>query len=50
LDEEGSIWFHPYEVLDKCECHLHQSIIKEVLVQWKDKKPQDAIGESTTIL
>jgi hypothetical protein len=32
LDEEGSIWLHPKEVLDQRERHLHQQTIKEVLV------------------
>jgi hypothetical protein len=37
LDEEGSIWLHPQEVL-------------KVLVQWKDTTPSDVIWEPTTIL
>jgi hypothetical protein len=50
LDEEGSIWLHPQAVLDQCEHRLHQRIVNEVLVQWKDKTPEDATWESDTIL
>jgi hypothetical protein len=50
LDEEGSIWLQPQAVLDQHERHLHQRIIKEVLVQWKDTTPTDATWEPTTIL
>jgi hypothetical protein len=50
LDEEGSIWLQPQEVLDQHEHHLCQRTIKEVLVQWKDTQPEDATWESTTIL
>jgi hypothetical protein len=32
LDEEGSIWLQPQEVLDQREHRLHQCTIKEVLV------------------
>jgi hypothetical protein len=42
LDEEGSIWSQPQEVLDHREHHLHQHTIMEVLVQWKDTTPEDA--------
>jgi hypothetical protein len=50
LDEEGSIWLQPQEVLDQREHHLYQRTIKEVLVQWKDTPPEDATWEPTTIL
>jgi hypothetical protein len=50
LDEEGSIWLQPEEVLDQRECRLHQQNIKEVFVQWKDTTPIDVTWEPTTIL
>jgi hypothetical protein len=42
LEEEGSIWLHPQEILDKHEHRLCHRTIKEVLVQWKDTTPKDA--------
>ena len=36
LDEEGSIWFQPKEILDTKEHQLRQRTIHEVLIQWKD--------------
>jgi hypothetical protein len=36
LDEKGSIWLHLEAILDKCEHHLYQRMIQEVLIQWKD--------------
>jgi hypothetical protein len=50
LDEEGSIWLQPQEVLDQHNRRLHQQTIKEVLVQWKDTTPTEATWEPTTIL
>ena len=43
LAEEGSIWLQPEAVLDQRKRHLRQRTIKEVLVQWKDMTPTDAI-------
>eukprot|EP00253_Pinus_taeda_P027776 PITA_27776 len=50
LDEEGSIWLQPEQVLDTQERHLHGRMIKEVLVKWKDTSPEDVTWEPTTIL
>ena len=50
LDEEGSIWLQPQEVLDQHEHRLHQSTIKEVLVQCKCTTLADATWEPATIL
>ena len=50
LDEEGSIWLQPEQVLDMREQNLHDRTIKEVLVKWKDTSPEDATWEPTTIL
>eukprot|EP00253_Pinus_taeda_P029744 PITA_29744 len=50
LDEEGSIWLQPKQVLDTREQHLRGCTIKEVLVKWKDTSPKDATWEPTTIL
>jgi hypothetical protein len=50
LDEEGSIWLQPQVVFTQPECHFHQCIIQEVLVQWKDTPIEDATWESATIL
>jgi hypothetical protein len=50
LAKEGSIWPQLEAVLDQHERRLHQRIIKEVLVQWKDTTPADATWEPTTIL
>ena len=45
LNEEGSIWLHPKEVLDQHKCRLFYCTIKEVVLQWKD-----TTWEPTTIL
>eukprot|EP00253_Pinus_taeda_P004931 PITA_04931 len=50
LDEEGSIWLQPEQVLDTRERHLHDRTIKEVLVKWKDTSPEDATWEPATVL
>eukprot|EP00253_Pinus_taeda_P034409 PITA_34409 len=50
LDEEGSIWLQPKQVLDTREQHLRGHTIKEVLIKWKDTSPEDATWEPTTIL
>eukprot|EP00253_Pinus_taeda_P017330 PITA_17330 len=42
LDEEGSIWLQPEQVLDTRERHLCGHMIKEVLVKWKDTSSEDA--------
>eukprot|EP00253_Pinus_taeda_P033862 PITA_33862 len=49
LDEEGSIWLQPEQVLDTRERHLRGRMIKEVLVKWKDTSLEDAIWELATI-
>eukprot|EP00253_Pinus_taeda_P001875 PITA_01875 len=50
VDEEGSIWLQLEQVLDTREQHLHDHMIKEVLVKWKDTSPEDPTREPTTIL
>eukprot|EP00253_Pinus_taeda_P024893 PITA_24893 len=50
LDEEGSIWLQPEQVLDTQVKQLRGRMIKEVLVKWKDTSPKDATWEPTTIL
>ena len=50
LDEEGSIWLQPEQVLDTRDKHLRSRMIKEVLVKWKDTSPEDATWEPATIL
>ena len=50
LDEEGSIWLQPEQVLDTRDKHLRGSVIKEVLVKWKDTSPEDATWEPAVIL
>eukprot|EP00253_Pinus_taeda_P003397 PITA_03397 len=50
LDEEGSIWLQPEQVLDKQDKHLRDRMIKEVLVKWKDTSLEDATWEPVTIL
>eukprot|EP00253_Pinus_taeda_P035184 PITA_35184 len=50
LDEEGSIWLQPEQVLDTRERPLRGRVIKEVLVKWKDTSSEDATWEPTTIL
>lgn len=42
LDEEGSIYRQPEQVLDKREQHLCGCTIKEFLFKWKDTSPEDA--------
>eukprot|EP00253_Pinus_taeda_P034520 PITA_34520 len=49
LDEEGSIWLQPEQVLDTQEWPLRGRVIKEVLIKWKDTS-EDATWEPTTIL
>eukprot|EP00253_Pinus_taeda_P026639 PITA_26639 len=50
LDEEGSIWLQPEQVLNTRVKQLRSRMIKEVLVKWKDTSPEDAIWEPATIL
>eukprot|EP00253_Pinus_taeda_P029827 PITA_29827 len=50
LDEEGSIWLQPEQVLDTQVKKLRGRMIKEVLVKWKDTSPEDATWEPGTIL
>ena len=50
LDEEGSIWLQPEQVLDTQVKQLRGRMIKEVLVKWKDTSPEDATWEPATIL
>eukprot|EP00253_Pinus_taeda_P014842 PITA_14842 len=50
LDEEGSIWLQPEQVLDTRERHLRGRMIREVLVKWKDTSLEDATWEPATIL
>jgi hypothetical protein len=50
LDEEGSIWLQPEQVLDTRVKQLRGRMIKEVLVKWKDTSPEDATWEPATIL
>eukprot|EP00253_Pinus_taeda_P014391 PITA_14391 len=50
LDEEGSIWLQPEQVLDTRVKQLRDRMIKEVLVKWKDTSPEDATWEPATIL
>eukprot|EP00253_Pinus_taeda_P029379 PITA_29379 len=50
LDEEGSIWLQPEQVLDTREWSLRGRVIREVLLKWKDNSPKDATWEPTTIL
>jgi hypothetical protein len=50
LDEEGSIWLQPQEVLAQREHFLHRCTLHEVLVQWKVTPSEDATWEPTTIL
>eukprot|EP00253_Pinus_taeda_P032871 PITA_32871 len=49
VDEEGSIWLQPEQVLDTRERHL-RGHTKEVLIKWKDTSPEDATWEPATIL
>eukprot|EP00253_Pinus_taeda_P009634 PITA_09634 len=50
LDEEGSIWLQPEQVLNTRVKQLRSCMIKEVLVKWKDTSPEDATWEPATIL
>eukprot|EP00253_Pinus_taeda_P011014 PITA_11014 len=50
LDEEGSIWLQPEQVLDTRVKQLRDRMIKEVLVKWKDTSSEDATWEPATIL
>eukprot|EP00253_Pinus_taeda_P001595 PITA_01595 len=50
LDEEGSIWLQPEQVLDTRVKQLRGRMIKEVLFKWKDTSPEDATWEPATIL
>ena len=50
LDEEGSIWLQPEQVLDTRDRQLWCCMIREVLVKWKDTSPEDATWEPATIL
>ena len=50
LTDEVSIWIQQVASLQTRECQLHHQSIKEVLVQWKDTSPEDAIWEPTSIL
>eukprot|EP00253_Pinus_taeda_P034508 PITA_34508 len=50
LDEEGSIWLQPEQVLDTRVKQLCDRMIKEALVKWKYTSPEDATWEPTTIL
>eukprot|EP00253_Pinus_taeda_P029747 PITA_29747 len=50
LDEEGSIWLQPEQVVDTRERHLYDRMIKEVLIKWKDASPEYETWEPTTIL
>jgi hypothetical protein len=42
LDEEGSIWLQPQEVLEQHEHHLHHCTIKEVFVKWNNTTSSNA--------
>jgi len=48
-DEDGSIRLHIEAILDKRDCRLHQHIIEEILIQWKDMHPKYANCEPSTI-
>eukprot|EP00253_Pinus_taeda_P035048 PITA_35048 len=50
LDEEGSIWIQPEQVIDTREWHLRDCTIQEVLVKWKDTSPEDVTWEPSTVL
>ena len=50
LDEEGSIWLQPEQVLDTRDRHLRGCMIREVLVKSKDTSSEDATRELATIL
>eukprot|EP00253_Pinus_taeda_P021975 PITA_21975 len=50
LDEEGSIWLQPEQVLDTRVKQLRDRMNKEVLVKWRDTSPEDATWEPATIL
>eukprot|EP00253_Pinus_taeda_P006336 PITA_06336 len=50
LDEEGSIWLQPEQVVDTRVKQMCGHMIKEVLVKWKDTSPEDATWEPATIL
>eukprot|EP00253_Pinus_taeda_P026743 PITA_26743 len=50
LDEEGSIWLQPEQVLDTRVKQPRGRMIKEVLVKWKDTSPEDETWEPATIL
>ena len=50
LEEEGSIWLQPEQVLDTRDKHLRGRMIKEVLIKWKDTSPENATREIATIL
>eukprot|EP00253_Pinus_taeda_P010611 PITA_10611 len=50
LDEEGSIWLQPEQVLDTRVKQLRGRMIKEVLIKWKDTSPEDATWKPATIL
>eukprot|EP00253_Pinus_taeda_P008995 PITA_08995 len=50
LDEEGSIWLQPEQVLDTRERPLRGRVIRKALVKRKDTSPEDATWEPATIL
>jgi hypothetical protein len=50
LDEEGSLWIQPKEILNNHECHLCDHTIKEVLIKWKDTRLEEVTLEPVTIL
>eukprot|EP00253_Pinus_taeda_P021957 PITA_21957 len=50
VDEEGSIWLQPEQLLDTRERPLRGRVIQEILVKWKDTSPEDATWEPATIL
>jgi hypothetical protein len=46
LDEEGQLVLVPEEVLEVRERRLHNRVIREYLIRWRDLPAEDATWES----
>jgi len=43
MDDEGHVVLEPEAILDTCERHLRNKIIKEFLIRWRNLLDEDAM-------